>query len=867
MCDNVDGESVIFWDDICHVFPKASHVKMDNIVVNMMRDSSRQRIQPWCIKHYPGVILDVVLPISEENGPVKATSPSPSSSLTDASNSFVNVASRDRSPSEQSAGIAVASTPESETDEQLPILPGLQAHIRSSLDLYRSIAHAIWNGKTEKSGQLNKSFLECLEGLKASTTQLTKLQKSLEDTHIQDLEKLALLRPQIQTILACNYELYENPAPRLFAVLPQDIRQWNFKDPLSNKLRLYFMCDCGEHTRSIRSTTPHHIHFTKHEGYEITCPKEFFQEYGSYVLTIMKMVKFGISMAGVTVPPVSQLVSMDVISQDAESEQLTPSNIEEGMDQIIGCIEKTAMDERTDSTAQWTTSEALEPAYLQGLDAFLRRTDENEMGNLYKTVNADGSVRWVCIDHFRELHHEKEAEAFCALVKSLEGSFDETIGHVEVRLQSTEQADQLFQGLEKAVSVHKLRINLDWCPTFGDFKKLKDALAKTNVAVLAVDLNHQEALDTNSSEGGQRYDPLMDIMGLPTLQSFTIIQPPEVFSQRAGIAGSKYDFSNLRILDIDVRHFDGSMSHLRNLLSGATKLSSLTLSHTGDNILEFFNAIAEYQTYSIHFPSWQLSILPPTNEGGQSMEDITEKALLFKIHGGRVEGVKLYKDDMVESTLKPFAKSTKHGSNLKVLILERVDKSLAAPQTKSLTSIISRSKLHTLDIGFEGDGVTGIQVLESIQWSHMRTLGIRMDREIQGMAAMEALHKGIKEMTGSIPLQDFVFYSTSERTVTDEQVELVQRFVEPIKLRTLDLNFSMTLDQTLSVLKSMGVSKLQRLYLWAMDFVSTEDVDAILGALERATELRSVTLRYGHVTQDHIQQMEAKGITLTAPLE
>ncbi|KAF9356839.1 hypothetical protein BGX26_004654 [Mortierella sp. AD094] len=60
-CDNLDGQDIIYWDDIKQVFPGAQHVKNGSVVVGLLRGPDRSRIVPNCIKLCPGVILDVVL--------------------------------------------------------------------------------------------------------------------------------------------------------------------------------------------------------------------------------------------------------------------------------------------------------------------------------------------------------------------------------------------------------------------------------------------------------------------------------------------------------------------------------------------------------------------------------------------------------------------------------------------------------------------------------------------------------------------------------------------------------------------------------------------------------------------------------------
>jgi hypothetical protein len=141
----------------------------------------------------------------------------------------------------------------------------------------------------------------------------------------------------VQAVLTQTYELHEYPISRLFVVLPQDPSGWDVVDPFSNKFRLYFLCECGEHTKSICSNTEisHHIHFANHEGYEIARPSEFYQQCGNYVLTILKMLKFGLSVSGVTVPAIFLPVTMDTADQSTAGLQQLMDKIEPGMDHII----------------------------------------------------------------------------------------------------------------------------------------------------------------------------------------------------------------------------------------------------------------------------------------------------------------------------------------------------------------------------------------------------------------------------------------------------------------------------------------------------------------------------------------------------
>jgi hypothetical protein len=43
VCDQIDGENVVFWEDIEQVFPGIKYITNGNTVVSMMRDSNRKR--------------------------------------------------------------------------------------------------------------------------------------------------------------------------------------------------------------------------------------------------------------------------------------------------------------------------------------------------------------------------------------------------------------------------------------------------------------------------------------------------------------------------------------------------------------------------------------------------------------------------------------------------------------------------------------------------------------------------------------------------------------------------------------------------------------------------------------------------------
>ncbi|KAF9945451.1 hypothetical protein BGZ65_010730, partial [Modicella reniformis] len=479
------------------------------------------------------------------------------------------------------------------------------------------------------------------EEMKQQQIQALKQQEEMKQLQIQALKQLSLLQNRVQAVMTQTYELHEYPIPRLFVVLPHGDSSWNIKNRFSNDFRLYFLCECGEHTKSTNSKIPHHIHLAKHEGYDITRPTDFFKQYGPYVLTILKMLKFGISVAGTVVPAVSLLTSSDTINQASSSLRQLASNIDRGMDQVIGCIEKASVDEgeTVDGIKDMVeNNEALEGADLRKLDTFLKNKDENKvLGNLYRTVTTEGHVKWVCIDHYRENYQAKAAKAFRDTVDVLGGSFDENVGRVEVNIRSKVQADQLYLTLEKAKSVYELDIIFCWDATYSDFKRLRDTLCTTNIGVLGLDLFlcEPQGVSTDILNRGRRYDPIFDIMRHPSIRSFEIVNTPPDLFQRSSLLSRNDDFSHLRHLGIPGYRLkiEDEIPSLKCLIANAPNLTSLGLVSTCESLLAVYNAVVGYQTYPIDFFQYggeNFLRIPPPRDSAQSKISFQNLEQLFK---------------------------------------------------------------------------------------------------------------------------------------------------------------------------------------------------------------------------------------------
>ncbi|KAG0059287.1 hypothetical protein BGZ89_000526 [Linnemannia elongata] len=81
--DRARGQAVIYWEDVKDFFPDVEYVMNGDVAIRFMRDSNGIRITPYCIKHFPGVVLDVVLSTAVEHVHVGSSMAAPSQVPTD----------------------------------------------------------------------------------------------------------------------------------------------------------------------------------------------------------------------------------------------------------------------------------------------------------------------------------------------------------------------------------------------------------------------------------------------------------------------------------------------------------------------------------------------------------------------------------------------------------------------------------------------------------------------------------------------------------------------------------------------------------------------------------------------------------------
>jgi len=235
------------------------------------------RIDPKCIKYYPGVILDVFLPTTVRPTPVdlvrsgtviKELEVGPPSSYTTTalaeSVSDLSVAGESEPNSRRSfhLGPVRRSTIQIEAEMKVAtdaMIAANRAGRELDISIGKGCLPAEYRDKLDTIVGQNHAIFDQVVQTKQIALEVFELQKKMDD-------RLNLIQRKTEAILTQNYELLEYTIPRLFIVLPEVTTSWDSVSMFSTRFRLHFICECGEHTKPAEGSMvpagniPHELH-------------------------------------------------------------------------------------------------------------------------------------------------------------------------------------------------------------------------------------------------------------------------------------------------------------------------------------------------------------------------------------------------------------------------------------------------------------------------------------------------------------------------------------------------------------------------------------------------------------------------------
>ncbi|KAK3820222.1 MAG: hypothetical protein J3Q66DRAFT_439253 [Benniella sp.] len=543
--DKKTGERIVLWRDIQREIQNANRIRNGNKSVVFMTDDDFEELIPRRIPYHPGVILDVIVEGQEETVSLSSETPESSRALVhDSTQSMdkhnaVDVASA----VQQIANLSIATT--EAVDKSLIIQSTLlDKEDETPLQQHDQPNTALWRANIPAQNiqippvddyindQLRRMGTNGIQEGDLFQMHTLHLLQQMLDKQQQTLNRQVILENRVQALMTQNYELHEYPIPRLFIVLPKRKKHRDkLIHPFKRQFRLYFLCECGEHTKGAsRGSLPNKIHLAKHEGYDLDQPNEFFERYGSYVMAMLRFLKYGTMAAGIAVPPLALFKVVEGLDAIQKSLTATMDGIKSLVDETIKHIQNlqgSTPNDRGTATEPMALEdiEALEGADLRQLQLYLNDKDKGRvLGDLFRIFTPEGHVKWVCIDHYQENYRRTAIHRLREVIAANMGSLDRYANKIYIELGYSTAAEQFYEALVKARGIQSLEITLGWSVTPGDLRKLASAVSKANINQLKLRKHSptEEPPILNMIKNGRRYNPIVEMMCNGRIQEMTL---------------------------------------------------------------------------------------------------------------------------------------------------------------------------------------------------------------------------------------------------------------------------------------------------------------------------------------------------------
>ncbi|KAG0246591.1 hypothetical protein BGX31_000569 [Mortierella sp. GBA43] len=560
---------MILWVDIQDEFGDTITIrKGETSVPYLMDDNLTQIIEPLQIAYDPGTVIDVIV---EENLQHRALSVRKQSS-------------EQGTPSQEYHSITRVTGASSDMDTRNR---SSVAHPNDMLTTQRVNPHLHTTKSVQESTEAdtNQSITQLIIETHHQTMKTYHRTQKIEQLQHQTLDRLSVIDDRVEALFKMTYELHEYPIPRLFIVLRKPTRRRDSpKNLVLDRFRLYFLCECGMHNTSGCDNSSPGIHLARHEGYDLEKPIAFFEKYGSYVLTCLYIVKFGMSVAGAIVPPLATLKILDGLDNGQEHTKFLRTNIIPLVNDTIKALQGLKNIKHVDAElATCLTNldkvEALEGAGLRQLRSYLKVKDQGRVfGNLYRTVTQEGQVKWVCFDHYYQGNNRRSAvDQLQNIIKDSSGTYIEEAGKIDIQVESSTIAKRLYDAMALGPRIQELDITLGWNATMEDLRKLSDAVIRANVISLTLDGIHFDDPIRDFANYGRRFDPILQLASDTPVKNLRLKNFKDVFSRVSKPALASAQHFRMFAMDIVVPFHDKAIKSLNETFGQAHDLTALDL--------------------------------------------------------------------------------------------------------------------------------------------------------------------------------------------------------------------------------------------------------------------------------------------------
>ncbi|KAG0214300.1 hypothetical protein BGX28_002408 [Mortierella sp. GBA30] len=456
---------------------------------------------------------------------------------------------------------AAFDVPEVNTSDESQLQTRFSARDRTrAIQQGKAYFSALMSGDADKASEIEHEMGQPLDALgiiddpvfEQMYARVLDMQEAIvlaEDKKADVLREMASIRSRIRCLLSQSFRLDEDPRPRLFIVLPRIGQTVN-----EARFRLFFLCDCGAHTK-----TKDGIHLAEHEGYDIEDPEKFFDAYGSYILTMMQMVKYGYEGSGVTVLPLASLDVGEAFQEAHKCLDLAEKTVGTLIDETIEHIRNRQGSDADKSSSSGTKTKpgASNLAHFANMvSSYLSVVDKDRaFGNMFRIITPAGNVKWICSVHHQEYYPDSQMDALrnFVMLKHMNGAkLDEALGLIDIKLSMNEVALDFYRRLAKARGIQVLKVHLNWEVTQGNLRTFANAITEANIIHLSINgWGVCDEMDLAARVRSSKFDPIAQLMSNDRVQSMDLEDFPFFYNH---ISTSYPELTHqLRVLSISTK--------------------------------------------------------------------------------------------------------------------------------------------------------------------------------------------------------------------------------------------------------------------------------------------------------------------------
>ncbi|KAG0367826.1 hypothetical protein BGZ54_003201 [Gamsiella multidivaricata] len=344
---------------------------------------------------------------------------------------------------------------------------------------------------------------------------------------------------QLQSLL-----LHEVPMPQLFIVMPKSCPNENQARPYADGYRLFWICEHGGDHPDGFTVNVDRAHEDPgcyleavHGGFELERHSEFFMKYGDILQLNLQAFMYSRHNEAMSEPPRSARSSgprKESVGYDegivflGKALGMTNQQVEWSLTWIQNhlvslTLHSTTMNRSDARNGAKDRAWRLTPDDLKDLRSYICQAPDpsagpKERGNLYRSVDASGHVRWVCSIHYCELHpfffpiYVKEA-----LRSSESGYYGMRMGQISMQPRSGIEALNIYSSLV-AISgcLSELTLEICWDVTLEELRNLRDAIVC--FGVVCVQLTGPGLRRASAAHA----EVIIEILSHPRIQSFKL---------------------------------------------------------------------------------------------------------------------------------------------------------------------------------------------------------------------------------------------------------------------------------------------------------------------------------------------------------